>query len=190
MTAGWPGQSLLLPLPLQGEGWEGRLGRGCTGGQRNHLQRRQSAGRHFGKWRTEVWSSAAADSSSLLLLSVDSIVRVWRGLLMMSWRWDCPRSSDVRFPGVSLSAPVSCERGSAGRGSGRGKSPTAASPPETHQLESADRTQTPINSDAPCWERHSTTQYQVPDYRTTQLPQTTNYKASNNLFAFPQATHL
>lgn len=58
---------------------------------------------------------------------------------MMSWRWDCPRSSVVGSPGVSLSAPVFCERGSAGKGSGRGRSPVAESPPETHQREPADR---------------------------------------------------
>lgn len=37
----------------------------------------RSAAWRFGSWRTEDWSSAAADSSLLLSLSVDSMVRAW-----------------------------------------------------------------------------------------------------------------
>lgn len=142
---------MLLLLLLQGDGWGGRPGRGCRGGQGDPLQMRWPAERSFGNWRTEVRSSAAADLLLLLLLLVDSMVRVWwRGpgccLLRMSWRWDCPRSSVLRSPGVSLSSPVSCEQGSEGRGSGQGKSRAAASPPETHQLESAHRDTTICNT--------------------------------------------
>lgn len=99
----------------------------------------RTAEMHFGKWRTEVWSSAAADLSLLPSSLVDSMA--WqqgpgRCLLAMMplWCWEYPRCFVATFPEISQFALVFCELVSAGKGSGPGMSPEAESPPGTHQL--------------------------------------------------------